>query len=190
MNGQNVPGRNIVLIGMMGAGKTTVGRLLAQALGRPFVDTDQTIESEQNQTIAQIFASQGESHFRALERCAVQTISDHPRRVIAVGGGAVLDPANVSILRRGGDLVWLDAPVATLVANVGTDAEFQKRPLLNRSAEPVEELRRRRDERLDVYHNAADHVVDTEGKSPQVLAKEILEWAANRPGLLHPKERP
>lgn len=188
--GRNGPGRNIVMIGMMGAGKTTVGRLVATALGRPFVDTDQMIESEQEQPVGQIFAKQGESRFRSLEAHVVRTVADPPGQVIAVGGGAVLDPGNVAALRRSGDLVWLDAPLSALLANVGTTAELQRRPLLHGSAQPVEELRRRRDERLDAYHNAADHVVDTEGKTPQVLTKEILEWAAQRPGLLGAKERP
>lgn len=121
------PGRNIVLIGLMGVGKTTVGRLLADALGRPFADTDAVVENEAHATVTQIFAQEGERRFRALESEAVRKAAALRGQVIAVGGGAVLDPSNVTHLRSTGDLVLLDGDPQTLSRRV---ADAASRPLL------------------------------------------------------------
>jgi len=101
------PGRNIVLLGLMGAGKTAVGRLVAQRLARPLTDTDAMVEAQARMPIAEIFASEGERGFRRRESEVVRQASALRGQVIAVGGGAVLDPANVTHLRATGDLVWL-----------------------------------------------------------------------------------
>src|SRR5215470_5572891 len=101
--------RAIVLMGFMGTGKSEVGRRLAQRLGRAFVDTDQLVEERAGKRVAAIFADDGEPAFRGLERTAVADAAARAGAVIAVGGGAVLDPENVRVLRAAGVLVHLTA---------------------------------------------------------------------------------
>ena len=183
------PGRNIVLIGLMGAGKTTVGRLVAARLERPFVDTDDVVESEEGRTIADIFATQGERQFRALESAAVRRVSTLRGQVIAVGGGAVVDPQSVTALRGTGDIVWLDAPIGAMAMHLAAEAEHGTRPLLtdpNRLEQTLQELHTRR---FHAYRAAADHTIYTQGRPPEVLADELIAWARTRPGLLAREER-
>src|SRR5690625_1541061 len=99
-------GIHVVLVGFMGAGKTTVGRLLASMLQRPFIDLDREIESTAARSIADIFAQDGEAGFRALEAAAVAAAVTGEAAVIAAGGGALQSPANARALRRAGELVW------------------------------------------------------------------------------------
>ena len=174
------PGRNIVLIGLMGAGKTTVGRLIAKRLGRPFVDTDDVVEKTEKRTIAEIFAADGERGFRRLEAAAVRSVAALRGQVIAVGGGAVLDPGNVTQLRSTGDLVLLDADPTTLAARIG---DASSRPLLA-GGDSSETLRRLRDARAAAYGDAAGHAVDTTGRTPEEIAASVLEWARLQHGLL------
>lgn len=191
------PGRNLVLIGMMGSGKTTVGRLLAAALERPFVDTDAMVEAEEHQTVADLFAAHGERHFRALEAAAIRSASSLRGQVVAVGGGAVLDPANVTNLRGTGDLVWLDAPVSALVMHLSADAEQGSRPLLTgpgsgpggSQTDLAQRLAQMRRDRHDAYTHAATVRIDTQGRPPEVLADEVLAWARTQHGLLAREER-
>lgn len=190
------PGRNIVLIGLMGSGKTTVGRMVADALGRPFVDTDQVIEAEEGRTVATIFEAGGERGFRSIESGAVRRVSALRGQVIAVGGGAILDPANVTSLRGTGDLVWLDAPTSALALHLAAEGEQGRRPLLVGGAgvggTGVEDLtatldRLRRD-RHEAYARAASHVIHTQGRPAEVLADQVLAWARSQPGLLAREE--
>lgn len=185
------PGRNIVLIGMMGSGKTTVGRLVADALGRPFVDTDDVVEAEVGKSISQIFDDHGERWFRAAEAEAVRGAAALRGQVIAVGGGAVLDPGNVTHLNGNGDIVWLDAPVDVLVANLSATEDRRGRPLLagQDGHELHARLRHMRDARGPAYQQAATATLATEGRLPEVLAHDIIRWAAGQPGLLAREER-
>ena len=178
------PGRNIVLIGLMGAGKSTVGQLLAVRLGRPFVDTDAVVEHDTGSTVAALFAEQGERHFRALESAAVRQVAALRGQVIAVGGGAVLDPGNVTQLRSTGDIVLLDADTALLAQRVGTGDD---RPLLSGTS-AAQRLEQLRSERAAAYAGAAVHVVDTTDRSPEEVAEAVFVWATNRPGLLSSDE--
>ena len=178
------PGRNIVLIGLMGAGKTTVGKLLAARLGRPFVDTDAVVENDARSSVAELFSTHGERHFRALESAAVRQVAALRGQVIAAGGGAVLDPANVTHLRSTGDIVLLDADPVELAQRVGTG---DTRPLLSGS-DVGERLERLRAERAAAYAGAAVHVVDTTERSPQDVADAVFAWAVRQPGLLSPDE--
>lgn len=175
------PGRNIVLIGLMGVGKTTVGRLLAEVLGRPFADTDAVVEQEAGSTVAEIFAGQGERRFRELEGAAVRKVAALRGQVIAVGGGAVLDPANVTQLRSTGDLVLLDGDPQTLSQRV---ADTASRPLLTGDTDTVARLATLRATRAAAYSAAAAHVVDTSQRRPEEVADAVLVWAAAQPGLL------
>jgi shikimate kinase len=175
------PGRNLVLIGLMGSGKTTVGRLIAGRLGRPFVDTDDLVERDAHRSVAQIFADDGERGFRQLESAAVRRVAALRGQVVAVGGGAVLDPGNVTQLRSTGDLVLLDADPATLADRVGDTAT---RPLLSDAEDSTEELARLRDRRAAAYANAAGHAIDTTGRTPEEIADAVLDWARGQHGLL------
>ncbi len=179
-------GRNVVLIGLMGAGKTTVGRLVATRLGRPFVDTDALVEADAGRTVAEIFAAAGERGFRTLEAAAVRRVSAVGGQVVAVGGGAVLDPDTVTALRATGELILLEAPPATLAARVGAG---DGRPLLAGAATPVlERLQSLRVERDAAYRAAAVTVVDTAGRTPTEVADDVVAWARTRPGVLTPAE--
>jgi thiamine-phosphate diphosphorylase len=112
--GRPLRGRHVYLIGFMGAGKSTLGPLVARSLGRPFVDLDREIERRAGATIAELFAARGEPHFRRLERQALRDVSRGRDAVVALGGGALGSAASASRVRRTGVRVWLDAPVAVL----------------------------------------------------------------------------
>ena len=174
------PGRNLVLIGLMGAGKTTVGALVAELLDRPFVDTDAVIERETGQSASEIFAAAGERGFRRIESAAIRRVAAIRGQIIAVGGGAVLDPANVTQLRSTGDLVLLDADPATLAQRVGDGAG---RPLLA-GAPAVDHLTTLRHQRAAAYGQAAGHTIDTTGMEPAEVAQLVLAWAGRQAGLL------
>ncbi len=166
--------RHLVLVGLMGAGKTTVGQQCARLLDRSFVDTDETIVATTAMTVAEIFASQGEAHFRELERRAVADVCASPEPlVIACGGGAVLDPENRARLHSAGLVVWLQAPPDVLVARVGNDTG---RPLLrNGGAATLERLALLR---APAYEAAADVIVDTAGRSiDEVAALVVEQWS-------------
>ena len=113
-------GLNIYLVGMMGAGKTTVGELLAKEMGYKFFDTDSLITQVAKKSIPEIFAEDGEQAFRALESQVLGEISSYTRLVIATGGGIVVEPRNWSYLHQG-LVVWLDVPISVLVARLQSD---------------------------------------------------------------------
>ena len=115
-------GMNITLIGYRGSGKTSIGKLLAQKLWRDFVDTDQLIVDHAGMTIREIFAAEGEAGFRQREAAVVAEVAAKENQIIAAGGGAVLDPANVASLKRSGKIVWLKADPKTLHARIQADA--------------------------------------------------------------------
>jgi shikimate kinase len=179
MSSELAPGRNLVLIGMPGSGKTVVGRLLAERLGRPFVDTDEVVEAELPQ-------SEGTRAFRYLEREAVRGVSALRGQVVAVGAGAVTDPANVTALRATGDLVLLDASDAELAARLAT---CENRERLWDAPEPRTGLAAMRSRREGAYRSAATHTVDTSGRTPEEVAGAVLAWARTKPGLLSRDER-
>jgi shikimate kinase len=181
------PGRNIVLIGMMGSGKTTVGRLLARRLDRDFVDTDDLIETEQGRSVPQIFADQGERAFRRIEAEVIRRVTALRGRIVAVGGGAVTLPENRTQLRMTGDLVMLEASAQTLAARLG-DSPGDARPMLQGDLDPVERLAQLRADRDEAYRLAASHTIDTEGLAPDEIAEAIVSWARTRPGLLAREE--
>lgn len=156
------------LIGMMGSGKTTVGRLVAGRLGVAFRDTDTMVEEESGRSIPELWAEAGEAGFRVWERRAVATASSSPA-VVATGGGAVIDRSNVAIMRRGGVVVWLAADPATLAARIGSG---DGRPLLA-GEDPHASLALLARQRAPWYEAAAHHVVVTDDKAPSEVADEV-----------------
>ncbi|HEY5011239.1 MAG TPA: shikimate kinase [Acidimicrobiia bacterium] len=166
--------RHLVLIGMMGAGKSTVGQRCAKRLGRPFVDTDERIAAAAGASVAEVFARDGEPAFRELERRAVADACASPEpTVIAAGGGAVLDADNRRRMRETGLVVWLQAPVAQLAARVG---DGRGRPLLEQPSPSgaVGTLGRLEQQRRPAYEAAAHATVDTAGLGVASVVDAVL----------------
>lgn len=161
------PSKNIVLIGMMGSGKSTCGQLLAQRLGRPFADCDAEVERASGRSIPQIFAQEGEAAFRDLEHQAVQELAGRPGQVIAAGGGTVLRADNVAALRRGGVLVFLQRPAEEIYDGL----DRQSRPLAQGGRQTFLDTYARR---LPAYQAAADLTV-SDFSSPQATAEQALQ---------------
>ncbi len=162
---------HLVLIGLMGAGKTTVGRRCAKRLGRELVDTDEVVVAQAGMPIDRIFRDGGEERFRELERAAIADVVASPAPlVIASGGGAVLDAENRRLLRSAGVVVWLRAPADVLAGRVGDGRE---RPLLNGDARTT--LTRLEKLREPAYEAAAHRIVDTEGKDLDEVTDAVLE---------------
>jgi len=168
-----MPKRHLVLVGLMGAGKTTVGKQCAEELNRPFVDTDDVVEANTGLSVAEIFERDGEARFRELERAAVADVCASPSPlVIAVGGGAVLDPGSRRTLRDAGFVVWLQASPGELGTRVGDTAT---RPLLGGASGAATTLARLAALRAPAYEDAADATVDTEGSSVDEVVQRVLE---------------
>lgn len=164
-------GRRLALIGFMGSGKTTVGRLVAEMLGLNLVDLDEVIAAQAGQSIPEIFAREGEAGFRRREREALLGISGRKGLVLATGGGIVVDPENVADLRRHGSVVFLRASLAEITARVGGGSS---RPLW--AGRPPEELAELWSAREKLYLGAADYAVETDGRDPAEVAGEIARW--------------
>jgi shikimate kinase len=159
----------VLLIGMMGAGKSTVGRMLADRLGWPYFDSDEQVEAHTGHTVPEIFAARGEAAFRAQEALALAqaTTGDGPA-VLSVAGGAVLDAESRLRIKGAGLVVWLRASVATLAHRVGSG---QGRPLL--SGDPEANLARLLLEREPLYEQLADLVVDVDHLDVEEAVEEI-----------------
>lgn len=155
----------IFLVGFMGAGKTTVGRTLAEHLRYDFFDLDELIEAQAGNSVQAIFAELGEAEFRRLEHEAIRACSDRLRAVIALGGGAYVSGQNRTLLRTIGRTVWLDCPLEVCLKRVSGD---KSRPLLG----DEDEMRELLEERRSAYAQA-DYVVETGELSPEKLVIEI-----------------
>jgi shikimate kinase len=166
--------RHLVLVGMMGSGKTTVGRRVAAALGRRLRDSDEEVEARTGRTVREIFETDGEPAFRVEEaRALVEALADPEPAVVAAAGGVVLDPGNRARLREAGTVVWLDGPPEDLARRVSTD---DHRPLLG--DDPLTALRRLDAERRPVYAEVADHVVPVGAdRSVDDVVAEVLALA-------------
>lgn len=159
----------MVLVGPPGAGKSTVGRLVADRLGLDFQDTDADIEVTTGMAVADIFVDLGEPHFRELERDAVRTCLDEADGVVALGGGAVVDAGTRAAL-AGQRVVFLDVDLHDAVSRVGLSRD---RPLLLPS--PRSQLKRLLDARRPLYEQVAGSTIRTGGLSPQQVADRVLE---------------
>lgn len=156
---------NVVLIGFSGSGKSAIGRLLAQHLGWQFVDTDVEVERQAGRRIHEIFAREGEAAFRQLEGEAVREALRGTRRVVAVGGGAVVDPGSREIVREGNLVVLLEAGVDTLYRRLARAAEEEPRPMLGTGGrERIAALKAVRD---PIYRETAHLTVSTEEMEPE-----------------------
>lgn len=170
------PRDDIVLIGYRGAGKTTVGRRLAAKLQREFIDVDDQIEAATGTSILAIFRNGGEDVFRQLEHDAIVALAGYhgPPRVVAVGGGAVLRPANHAPLESLGRRVWLIAPAETLWSRIQNDPlTSMRRPGLV-SGGDLSEVRTLLEKRTPLYRQVAQLTIDTHGRTPDQIAEQII----------------
>lgn len=158
----------LVLVGTMGAGKTTVGRLVAERLGVAFRDTDHDVEATAGRSVSDIFVDDGEAEFRRLEREAVAAALEGYDGVLALGGGAVLDPGTRERL-AGHRVVFLRVGLADAAKRVGLGVS---RPLLLGNVRS--RIKQLLDERTPVYESVATHVVETDGREADVVADEVL----------------
>ena len=160
-----MPVERVYLVGFMGAGKTSVGRALAAQLGWSFVDLDAEIERTQKMPVRDIFAKSGEARFRQLEREHLKRLSERPRAVIALGGGATIDPENRLIIDSTGRSVWLNVPFDTAARRVSMDGS---RPLFK----DLQHAERLYETRLPIYKLARIHVL-ADNRPPGEIAGEV-----------------
>ncbi len=172
-----VPGKTLVLVGLMGAGKSSVGRRLATRLGLPFVDADHEIEAAAGMTIPEIFARHGESAFRDGERRVIARLLDNPVHVLSTGGGAFMDARTRALIRERAISIWLHAELDELVRRVSRRTD---RPLLQ-GGDPRAVLERLMAERYPIYAEA-DLTVPSSTGSAEETVERILERIAGLPG--------
>jgi shikimate kinase len=165
--------QHLLLVGMMGAGKSTVALLVARRLCRPCVDTDEEVERVVGRSVSAIFSSRGEAWFRVEEsRVLAAVLGDPVPAVVSVGGGAVLDPVHRVALRAAGTVVWLRARPETLARRVGRNVD---RPLLAAAAGgPAVALARIEAERRPLYEEVASEVIDVDDLTPDAVADRVL----------------
>jgi shikimate kinase len=161
--------KNIVLIGFMGTGKTSIGRLLAARLNRPFIDVDKKIETESKMSIGEIFEKHGENYFRQIESDIIARVSRRTNMVIATGGGTVLRRENRVQLMKNGIIIALAASVDAIEERTA----FGKRPLLEAGENRREIISALLEKRASFYEQA-DYIVDTSVHSPHYAAEKII----------------
>ena len=162
---------NLILIGFMGAGKTSTGRILAKQLNYRFVDTDNLIEQQNGMTIANIFDRKGEAFFRQQETAILKQLSGADNTVIATGGGIVLREENRLMLKELGSVIYLQTSAAEILKRIDGDTS---RPLLN-VADKYAEISKRLAEREPLYQAAANCITNTFTGQPEKSAERILQ---------------
>ena len=177
---RNLGRRAVVLVGMMGAGKTSIGRRLAARLDLPFVNADQEIEAAANATISEIFARHGEGYFRDGERRVIQRLLDGEPKILATGGGAFMSAETRAAIAAAGVAVWLQADLDVLLARVRRRSD---RPLLQ-NGDAEETMRRLLAERDPVYAEAPIHIRSREVAHERVVTEIVSELADY---LAHPR---
>lgn len=162
---------NLYLVGLMGVGKTTLGKKIAKRLGRTFTDSDEAIEAELGVTINHIFDLEGEAGFRKRETCVLDKISKSPNQVVATGGGVVTQAENRRILKDTGVTIYLHAPVPVLWSRL---RYCKNRPLLQND-HPQQVLAELLEKREPLYREVADHVIHVANNVPQKTLNRIIE---------------
>lgn len=162
---------NIVLIGMRGAGKTTVAKLLSKMLQKEVLETDDLVAKKTGMTIADIVKKNGWDYFRVIESEIIDDVSEKNNIIISCGGGVVIQPKNIELLKQKGKVFWLQVSTKTLLKRIGND---KNRPSLTgkpQKADMEETLKNR----YDLYKNAADVIIDTEKLSKKEVAQKIID---------------
>ncbi|MEM9771294.1 MAG: shikimate kinase [Cyanobacteria bacterium P01_D01_bin.73] len=179
---KSLRGLSLYLVGMMGVGKSTVGRAIAQSLNYRFFDTDDLIEQVAKQSIPDIFATEGEGAFRTLETQVLTQLASQTRSVIATGGGIVTQQDNWQQLRHGA-IIWLDAPVDVILQRLRANPdEVANRPLLQ-TDNPEETLTKLLETRRDLYANADLRITIAAGDRPEAVVQQTLDGIRT---ILHP----
>lgn len=163
--------KNIFLIGFMGCGKSTMARLLETKLQMELLEMDETIEKEENRTINDIFATDGEQHFRDLESQLIVRIADKGGMIVSCGGGVILREENIENMKKNGRIVYLSATPETIYERVRYST---KRPLLNGNMN-VEYIGELMSKRVDKYQKVADVTLFVDGKEKDEVVKELVE---------------
>lgn len=179
--------RNLVLVGFMASGKSTIGRRCAHALRFRFFDTDAVVEQCAGKPVPVIFAEDGEAVFRSLESDAIRRLAREPRAVIATGGGAVMNAANVARLRRTGYVVLLWTDPQEIMARCGSRST---RPLLAGAYDPAARIAELLTAREPLYRAAAHTVVETTGLSREEAAERVLDAYRATVNPAHPHQAP
>lgn len=162
--------KNIILVGFMGCGKTTAGKITAARLGYGFADTDELIEKNEGMAITEIFAKKGEPYFRQRELETATALSGGSRTVIATGGGMAGNKAIMELLKQSGKAVYIKASAEKIFSNLEGD---NTRPLLM-GGDKYEKIKSLLAEREDLYNSAADIIIDTDGKTAEETADSII----------------
>ncbi len=162
--------KNIVFIGFMGSGKTTVGRRVAAAMGLDFYDTDEFLKKSEKMPVAQIIAKKGEKYFEGAQRFAVMNLCENANALISTGGNTVMDKQNMEMLKKNGILVWLRASADTVYQN--TKESHNKRPEL--AGLSVSEIAAMLKER-EPYYSDCDIVVSVDGRDLDSIVEKVLD---------------
>ena len=166
---------NVILIGYRCSGKTSVGKRLARELGRPFVDADDWLVDKAGRSVKKIVADDGWEGFRRLEREAIQELCGRDNTVVATGGGAVVDPANVAAMQKGGHVVWLKVSPQTVKQRMAGDGNTgEQRPSLTEKG-LYAEIAAVLEERTPLYAQAMHVAIDTDSKTVDEIAGEIIK---------------
>jgi len=174
--------RHLFLAGYRGSGKSTAGRVIAELLGRPWIDLDDEIESTQRRSIRDIFADGGEAAFRDLEEAALASVAGRPAAVISLGGGAVLRDSNRRQIAASGVCVWLQIDAQTVLSRLTADTSTaERRPALT-TLPPRDEVESLLAMREPLYRQVADVRVDTVGRSLDDIVNEIFARLASPTG--------
>lgn len=162
---------NIVLIGMRGAGKTTVAKLLSKKLKKPYIEMDDLVMQKAGMSTANIVKSHGWEYFRGIESKVARELTKQNDVIISCGGGIVTRAENIKALKKNGKLFWLQANIDTLVKRIGND---QNRPSLT-DKPPKEDMEETLAKRYQLYKKAADQIIDTEKLTAKQVADRIIE---------------
>ena len=163
---------NIFIVGPMGSGKSTVGKIISDELFLNFFDTDDEIESRTGASIDWIFDLEGEEGFRIRESSILEEMVKQNSIVLSTGGGIILSDSNREMLSSRGTVFYLSTPISVQIERTSKDKD---RPLL-KNGDPEEILTRLQKERNDLYESVSDHVIETENKSSQEVASEIINF--------------
>ncbi len=163
---------NIVLIGPSGVGKTTVGSYISRKLDMELIDTDLLIEKKENKSIEEIFKHEGENYFRNLEESLIKKISKRENVIIATGGGIVVNPINIELLYRKGQLFLLYGSLETLVRNI--EGSKTNRPLINKHNTIENGVKQLLRDRKDIYFKCSDYLINVDNKSIEKIGEEII----------------
>ena len=177
--------RSIVFVGIMGAGKTVIGRKVASMFGLPFVDSDHEIEKVSRMTVPELFVAYGEPEFRALEQRVIERLLRNGPQVLSTGGGAYMSAATRFVVKKRGVSIWLNADIDTLMHRV---SKRQNRPLLN-TEHPRAMMQRLMDVRYPVY-GTADVTIHSRDEPKEVIAREVLSGLDTHLTLKHQNKKP